>query len=57
VWKKQVTYWKLFLADQAGMVDLPGHAGIDVVPLLETEYALSGAHCIMGTLFENDAYS
>jgi phosphoenolpyruvate carboxylase len=46
----------LFLADQAGVVDLPDYAGIDIVPLLETEYALSGARRIMGTLFENDAY-
>jgi len=47
----------LFLADQAGIVDLPGYCGLDVVPLLETEYALSGARRIMGTLFENEAYS
>ncbi|MFB6168481.1 MAG: phosphoenolpyruvate carboxylase, partial [Haloferacaceae archaeon] len=47
----------LFLADQAGVVDLPGHCGLDVVPLLETESALSGARRIMGTLFENDAYA
>ena len=47
----------LFLADQAGVVDLPGHCGIDVVPLLETESALSGARQIMGTLFENEAYA
>ncbi|GAB3675092.1 phosphoenolpyruvate carboxylase [Halopiger thermotolerans] len=47
----------LFLADQAGVVSLPEHCGIDVVPLLETEYALSGARRIMGTLFENEAYS
>ncbi|NHN59880.1 MULTISPECIES: phosphoenolpyruvate carboxylase [Halorussus] len=47
----------LFLADQAGVVDLPGYAGIDVVPLLETESALSGARRIMGTLFENEAYA
>ena len=47
----------LFLADQAGVVDLPGHSGLDVVPLLETESALSGARRIMGTLFENDAYA
>ena len=47
----------LFLADQAGIVSLPEHAGIDVVPLLETEYALSGAKRIMGTLFENEAYA
>ncbi len=47
----------LFLADQAGIVDLPEHCGIDIVPLLETEYALSGARRIMGTLFENEAYS
>jgi phosphoenolpyruvate carboxylase len=46
----------LFLADQAGIADLPGHCGLDVVPLLETEYALSGARRIMGTLFENEAY-
>ncbi|WP_207588153.1 phosphoenolpyruvate carboxylase [Halomontanus rarus] len=47
----------LFLADQAGIVSLPEHCGIDVVPLLETEYALSGARRIMGTLYENEAYS
>ncbi|MDG5778498.1 phosphoenolpyruvate carboxylase [Haloarculaceae archaeon H-GB2-1] len=47
----------LFLADQAGIVDLPGYCGLDIVPLLETEYALSGARRIMGTLFENEAYS
>ncbi len=47
----------LFLADQAGVVSLPEHSGIDVVPLLETESALSGARRIMGTLFENEAYS
>jgi len=46
----------LFLADQAGIVDLPGHSGLDVVPLLETERALSEADRIMGTLFENEAY-
>jgi len=46
----------LFLADQAGVVDLPNHCGLDVVPLLETERALSGARRIMGTLFENEAY-
>jgi phosphoenolpyruvate carboxylase len=47
----------LFLADQAGVVDLPGHCGLDLVPLLETEYALSGAKRIMRTLFENEAYA
>ncbi len=46
----------LFLSDQAGVVDLPTHCGVDVVPLLETERALSGARRIMGTLFENEAY-
>ncbi|PSQ16447.1 phosphoenolpyruvate carboxylase [Halobacteriales archaeon QS_8_69_26] len=46
----------LFLADQAGVVDLPDYCGIDVVPLLETESALSGARRIVGTLFENEAY-
>ncbi|TYT61827.1 phosphoenolpyruvate carboxylase [Natrialba swarupiae] len=47
----------LFLADQAGVVSLPEHCGLDIVPLLETEYALSGARRIMGTLFENEAYA
>ncbi|MFT4922975.1 MAG: phosphoenolpyruvate carboxylase [Haloarculaceae archaeon] len=47
----------LFLADQTGVVDLPSHCGLDIVPLLETEYALSGARRIMGTLFENEAYA
>ena len=47
----------LFLADQAGVVALPEFSGLDVVPLLETEYALSGARRIMGTLFENEAYA
>ena len=46
----------LFLADQAGVVSLPDHCGLDVVPLLETESALNGARRIMGTLFENEAY-
>ena len=45
-----------FLADQAGVIDLPEHAGVDIVPLLETEAALSGAREIMGTLFENPIY-
>ncbi|WP_435346307.1 phosphoenolpyruvate carboxylase [Haloarchaeobius sp. HRN-SO-5] len=47
----------LFLADQAGVVQLPEYCGLDVVPLLETERALSQARRIMGTLFENEAYS
>ncbi|MFW6017390.1 MAG: phosphoenolpyruvate carboxylase [Halapricum sp.] len=47
----------LFLGDQAGIVDLPGYCGFDIVPLLESEYALSGARRIMGTLFENEAYT
>lgn len=47
----------LFLATEAGVVDLPGRCGLDVVPLLETEYALSGARRIMGALFANDAYA
>ena len=46
----------LFLADQAGVVRLPDHCGLDIVPLLETKSALSGARRIMGTLFENEAY-
>ncbi len=47
----------LFLASEAGVVDLPEYCGLDVVPLLETQYALSGARRIMGTLFENEAYA
>lgn len=47
----------LFLAEQAGVIALPDHSGVDIVPLLETEYALSDARRIMGTLFENEAYS
>ncbi|MFC6835564.1 phosphoenolpyruvate carboxylase [Halomarina ordinaria] len=47
----------LFLADQAGAVELPDYCPIDVVPLLETESALSGARDLMGTLFENEAYA
>ena len=47
----------LFLADQAGVVSLPDHCGLDIVPLLETESALNGARRIMGTLFENAAYA
>ncbi len=46
----------LFLADQAGIVDLPNYCGLDIVPLLESKYALDGARRIMGTLFENEAY-
>ncbi|GGC70472.1 phosphoenolpyruvate carboxylase [Haloferax sulfurifontis] len=47
----------LFLASEAGVTDLPDYSGLDIVPLLETESALSGARRIMGTLFENEAYS
>jgi phosphoenolpyruvate carboxylase len=47
----------LFLADQAEVVDLPGYCGLDIVPLLETKSALSGARRIMGTLFENEVYA
>jgi phosphoenolpyruvate carboxylase len=47
----------LFLASEVGVADLPGHCGLDIVPLLETEYALSGARRVMGTLFENEAYA
>jgi phosphoenolpyruvate carboxylase len=46
----------LLLASESGVVDLPEYSGLDIVPLLETEYALSGARRIMGTLFENNAY-
>jgi len=47
----------LYLASLVDVVDLPGHAGLDIVPLLETKYALSDARRIMGTLFENEAYA
>ena len=47
----------LFLADQVGVAALPDHAGLDVVPLLETESALNGADRILGTLFDNPAYA
>jgi len=47
----------LFLGDQAGIVDLPEYCGFDIVPLLESKYALEGARRIMGTLFENEAYA
>ena len=46
----------MFLADQADVIDLPDHAGVDIVPLLETEAALNGAREIMGGLFENPVY-
>ena len=46
----------LFLADQADVVNLPDYCGLDIVPLLETKSALSGARRIMGTLFQNEAY-
>ncbi|MFW6002855.1 MAG: phosphoenolpyruvate carboxylase [Halanaeroarchaeum sp.] len=47
----------LFLADQAGVVSIPGHGGLSIVPLLETERALSEARRIMETLYENEAYA
>ena len=46
----------LFLADLVGVVSPPEFSSLDVVPLLETEAALSGAGEILGTLFENEAY-
>jgi phosphoenolpyruvate carboxylase len=46
-----------FLADQAGVLDLEGHSGLDVVPLLETEHALAEADSILRTLLGNEAYS
>ncbi|MFC7096784.1 phosphoenolpyruvate carboxylase [Halobaculum marinum] len=46
----------LYLADLAGVVDLPDHCGLDVVPLLETASALANARDILGTLVENEAY-
>lgn len=46
----------LFFADQAGVVALPEHCGLDVVPLLETESALGNARETMETLFDNEAY-
>jgi phosphoenolpyruvate carboxylase len=45
-----------FLAEQAGVIDLDGHSGLDVVPLFETEHALAEAGTILGTLLSNDAY-
>jgi phosphoenolpyruvate carboxylase len=47
----------LFLGSEVGVVNLPDYCGLDFVPLLETESALSGARRIMSTLFENDAYA
>ncbi|WP_277555142.1 phosphoenolpyruvate carboxylase [Halobaculum limi] len=46
----------LYLADLSGVVDLPDHCGLDVVPLLETASALANARDILGTLVNNDAY-
>ncbi|MFC7069626.1 phosphoenolpyruvate carboxylase [Halobaculum lipolyticum] len=46
----------LYLADLSGVVDLPDHCGLDVVPLLETASALANARDILGTLVENEAY-
>ncbi|WP_313694051.1 phosphoenolpyruvate carboxylase [Halorarum halobium] len=46
----------LYLADLAGVVSLPEHCGLDVVPLLETASALANARDILGTLVDNDAY-
>ncbi len=47
----------VFLADQVGVIELPDHSGLDIVPLLETEYALGRAEEIMGTLFDNPVYA
>ena len=47
----------LFLSDQVGVLTLPDHCGVDIVPLLETESALNGAERILGTLFDNEAYA
>ncbi len=47
----------VFLADQVGVIELPDHSGLDIVPLLETEYALGRAEEIMGTLFEHPVYA
>ncbi|QGN07144.1 phosphoenolpyruvate carboxylase [Halorhabdus sp. CBA1104] len=47
----------LFLGDQAGIVDLPGYCGFDIVPLFESEYALTRVREMLSTLFENEAYS
>ncbi|QZX98473.1 phosphoenolpyruvate carboxylase [Halobaculum rubrum] len=46
----------LYLADLSGVVDLPDHCGLDVVPLLETASALANARDIFDTLVHNDAY-
>ena len=46
----------LYLADLAGVVSLPDHCGLDVVPLLETASALANAREIFETLTDNPAY-
>ncbi len=46
----------LFLADQVDVAALPEQCDLDIVPLLETESALSRSREIMGTLFENEVY-
>lgn len=46
----------LFLADQANVIELPGHCGIDIVPILETRTGLEAANRIFETLFDNEAY-
>ncbi|WP_284013167.1 phosphoenolpyruvate carboxylase [Halobaculum litoreum] len=46
----------LYLADLSGVVDLPDHCGLDVVPLLETASALANARDIFDTLVNNEAY-
>ncbi len=46
----------LFLADQADVVDLPGHAGINIVPVFSTVEGLTGAASCVETLLENPAY-
>ncbi len=46
----------LFLADQADVVDLPGHAGINIVPIFSTVDGLTTAADCVETLLENPAY-
>lgn len=46
----------LFLADQADVVELPGHSGIDIVPMIESRDALQRADDIIETLLNNEAY-
>ncbi len=47
----------LFLADQADVVDLPGYAGIDIVPIFSTVSGMTNAVACIDSLLTNDAYA